>query len=41
MTFISEAARDNYLPHPEHSALKKVFGAILDDIVVLDYNLSE
>ncbi len=38
MTFINEAARDNYLPHPEHSALKEVFGAILDEIIVLDYS---
>ena len=41
MTFISENARDNYLPHPEHSALKEVFGAILDEIIVLDYSFSE
>ena len=41
MTFISEATRDNYLPHPEHSALKEVFGTILDEIIVLDYSFSE
>jgi hypothetical protein len=39
MTFIDENARDNYLPHPEHNILKEIFGAILEDIVVLDYSL--
>lgn len=37
MTFADEAGRQNYLPHPEHDALKAVFGPILDDIIVLDY----
>ena len=39
MTFIDETARDNYLPHPEHNALKDIFGAILEEIIVLDYSL--
>ena len=39
MTFIDENARDHYLPHPEHNILKEIFGAILEDIVVLDYSL--
>lgn len=40
MTFVNDAARQNYLPHPEHEALKKVFGPLLEDIVVFDYQLS-
>ena len=39
MTFIDESARDNYLHHPEHDALKKIFAVVLDDIIVLDYSL--
>jgi len=39
MTFADESARDNYLPHPEHDALKEIFGAILEDITVLDYSV--
>ena len=39
MTFANEAGRQNYLPHPEHDALKKVFGPLLDDIIVFDYSL--
>lgn len=38
MTFADEAARQRYLPHPEHDALKEVFIPLLDDIVVLDYS---
>nr|CAA6827664.1 MAG: Unknown protein [uncultured Thiotrichaceae bacterium] len=29
----------NYLPHPEHDALKAVFAPLLEDIVVLDYSV--
>ncbi len=39
MTFADEAGRENYLPHPEHEALKHVFGPLLDDIVVFDYQV--
>jgi len=39
MTFRDESARDHYLPHPKHEELKKVFGAVLEDIVVFDYEL--
>jgi hypothetical protein len=39
LTFIDEIARDNYLPHPEHDALKEVFSAVLEDIIVLDYSV--
>ena len=39
MTFANEAGRERYLPHPEHNALKKVFGPLLKDIVVFDYQV--
>lgn len=39
MTFADEAARQAYLPHPEHEALKAVFVPLVEDIVVLDYTL--
>ncbi|WGV97870.1 Dabb family protein [Vibrio sp. YMD68] len=39
MTFADEAGRQNYLPHPEHEALKQVFRPLLEDIVVFDYTL--
>jgi hypothetical protein len=37
MTFADEAARQHYLPHPQHDALKEVFGPLLADIIVFDY----
>ncbi|MBJ7537888.1 Dabb family protein [Marinomonas transparens] len=39
MTFIDDAARDFYLPHPDHEILKAQLGPILEDIIVLDYAL--
>ena len=39
MTFADENARNNYLPHPQHSALKEIFDPVLEDIIVLDYSL--
>ena len=39
MTFADEEGRQNYLPHPEHDALKDVFRPLLDDIIVFDYSL--
>ena len=39
MNFVDNAARDNYLPHPEHDKLKKIFRPILEDLVVFDYTL--
>lgn len=38
MTFADEHARQTYLPHPEHEALKEVFGPLLKDIIVFDYS---
>ncbi|SIN92928.1 Dabb family protein [Salinivibrio sp. ES.052] len=40
MTFRDHVAREHYLPHPEHTALKAVFRPILEDIIVLDYNVT-
>lgn len=37
MTFDDAAARDAYLPHPAHEALKTVFVPMIDDIIVFDY----
>ena len=40
MTFADEAARQRYLPHPAHEALKAIFKPVLKDIIVLDYILA-
>ncbi|CAH0537089.1 Dabb family protein [Vibrio marisflavi] len=37
MTFANEQGRQNYLPHPEHEALKAVFRPLLEDVIVFDY----
>lgn len=37
MNFVNNVARDNYLPHPEHVELKKIFRPILEDLIVFDY----
>ena len=37
MTFDDAAARDAYLPHPAHDALKDEFVPLIGDIIVLDY----
>jgi hypothetical protein len=39
MTFADEQGRKNYLPHPEHEALKQFFAPLLDDIIVFDYQI--
>ncbi|EDP59593.1 Dabb family protein [Vibrio sp. AND4] len=39
MTFADEAGRQNYLPHPEHDALKDIFRPLLEDIIVFDYKI--
>ncbi|WP_166425558.1 Dabb family protein [Paraglaciecola sp. 20A4] len=39
MTFLDEQARQEYLPHPEHEALKRVFVPLLAGIVVFDYQV--
>ena len=37
LTFASEAARDAYLPHPEHQAFVQWVGAIVEEALVVDY----
>ncbi|HDX8368465.1 TPA: Dabb family protein, partial [Aeromonas dhakensis] len=39
MTFADEAARQRYLHHPDHDALKAIFRPVLERIIVLDYTL--
>jgi hypothetical protein len=35
--FDSEKSRDAYLPHPEHKALGKVLGPVMEDVFVIDF----
>lgn len=37
MSFENAAAREHYLPHPEHEALKQAFVPLVQDIIVFDY----
>jgi hypothetical protein len=37
VTFESEAARDIYIPHPDHKAFVKVLEPHLDKVLVIDY----
>lgn len=39
MTFVDEKGRSQYLPHREHEALKQVLSPLLDDIIVMDYEV--
>jgi len=39
MTFADEAARQRYLPHPDHEALKVIFRPVVARLIVLDYTL--
>ena len=39
MTFADHKARDFYLPHAQHIKLKEIFKPLLDDIIVLDYDV--
>jgi hypothetical protein len=39
MTFADEQGRENYLPHPQHEALKAQLDPLLENIIVLDYQL--
>ena len=36
-TFLSEADRAAYLPHPDHKAFGKLLGPHLDKVLVIDY----
>ena len=37
VTFLSEADRAVYLPHPEHKAFGQLLGPYLDKVLVVDY----
>jgi hypothetical protein len=37
LTFYSDAARDEYLPHPAHKAFGALLGPHLEKVTVLDY----
>jgi hypothetical protein len=39
MTFADEQGRNNYLPHPEHEQLKAQLNLLLENIIVLDYQI--
>lgn len=39
MTFDSAAARDGYLPHPEHEKVKSAILPLVDGVVAFDYEL--
>jgi hypothetical protein len=43
LTFVDAAARDAYLPHPEHVQFGRYLGetSILEDIIVADYTPQE
>ena len=37
VTFASEAQRDVYIPHPEHTAFGDAVGPYLEDVLVVDF----
>ena len=37
VSFNDEAARERYLPHPDHKAFVDLLGPVLDDVLVFDY----
>ena len=39
VTFTDEAARSNYLPHPNHQAFVDILKPLLDDVFVIDFDL--
>lgn len=41
LTFKDTAARDAYLPHPDHKAFGKVLRPILDKVLVIDFVAKE
>lgn len=41
MTFADETARQEYLPHSSHHALKHYFKPLLQDIIVLDFTVKQ
>ena len=43
ITFKDRAARDAYLPHPDHNNFGEILGelSIVEDVFVVDYNIAE
>jgi len=39
MTFTDAAARDAYLPHPEHERVKTAVLPLIEDIVIFDFEV--
>jgi hypothetical protein len=39
MTFADAAARDSYLPHPEHERVKALLMPLLDSLLVFDFEV--
>ncbi len=39
MTFADAAARDAYLPHPEHQRVKDLILPLVDSVVVFDFEI--
>ena len=37
MEFVDAAARDAYLPHPDHLAVGPLVGAVAEDVLVFDF----
>ncbi len=37
LTFDSEAGRDAYLPHPDHTAFAEMVSSFIEDVLVVDY----
>lgn len=37
LTFATEAARDAYLPHPDHKAFSAFAGPMIENVTVVDY----
>ena len=37
VSFDSEAARERYLPNPDHQAFVKLLGPVIDDVLVFDF----
>jgi hypothetical protein len=41
MTFVNAAARNAYLPRPEHLAVQPMVLALVDDVFVYDFDLGD
>ena len=39
MTFTDAAARDAYIPHPDHERVKTMVIPLIEDIVILDFEV--